>query len=169
MPHKFSGTIYFLDLDPWSEKRSFVTGLSNWRSLWKNSSRDTLPPHVEKIPVNSIVLAAKSRVLRTMMSNGMRESDKDTPLIVKVTNKESQAFKEMLCFLYCGTLSPSVQEPTTPVCDLVNLLLISDKFGVPSLMGAVVTLLGNRDHAVSASAELQLASSGTVSGLQASC
>jgi hypothetical protein len=40
---------------------------------------------VEEIPVNSIVLAAKSCVLRTMLSNGMRESDKGEPVILKVT------------------------------------------------------------------------------------
>lgn len=40
---------------------------------------------VEEIPVNSIVLAAKSCVLRTMLSNGMKESDKSAPVVLKVT------------------------------------------------------------------------------------
>lgn len=40
---------------------------------------------VEEIPVNSIVLAAKSCVLQRMLSNGMKESDKSEPLLLKVT------------------------------------------------------------------------------------
>jgi hypothetical protein len=47
---------------------------------------------VEEIPVNSIVLAAKSCVLRTMLSNRMRESDKREPVILKVTIERGCSF-----------------------------------------------------------------------------
>lgn len=40
---------------------------------------------IEEIPVNAIVVAAKSRVLRAMLFNGMRESDKNKVVVVRVT------------------------------------------------------------------------------------
>jgi hypothetical protein len=40
---------------------------------------------LEEIPLNSIVVAAKSRVLKAMISSGMKESDKRAPMTVKVT------------------------------------------------------------------------------------
>ena len=39
----------------------------------------------EDIPVSSVILAAKSEVLRTMLSSGMKESDKREPILLKVT------------------------------------------------------------------------------------
>lgn len=42
---------------------------------------------VEELPISSTVVAAKSRVLRTMFSSGMRESDKGSPVILKVTRE----------------------------------------------------------------------------------
>lgn len=42
---------------------------------------------VEELPINSIVVAAKSRVLKTMFSSGMRESDKGSLVVLKVTRE----------------------------------------------------------------------------------
>lgn len=44
-------------------------------------------PEGEEIPVNSIVVAAKSAVLRAMLSNGMKESAKGAPIIIRVTEQ----------------------------------------------------------------------------------
>lgn len=41
----------------------------------------------EDIPVSSIVLAAKSRVLRAMLSSEMREGQKDAAIVVKLTRQ----------------------------------------------------------------------------------
>jgi hypothetical protein len=52
---------------------------------------DSLGPQkddeAEEIPVSSVLLAAKSCVLRTMLSNGMRESDRGAPVVFKVTRE----------------------------------------------------------------------------------
>ncbi|GAQ88318.1 BTB/POZ/Kelch-associated protein [Klebsormidium nitens] len=104
---------------------------------------------VEEIPVNSIVLAAKSCVLRTMLSNGMKESDKSAPVVLKVTPEEKLAFKELLQFIYVGSLSPAFLQPDASIRALVDLLIVGDKFGVGSLMGAVLTAVTNRKRTVS--------------------
>jgi hypothetical protein len=56
---------------------------------------DSLGPQsdeeAEEIPVCSLLLAAKSCVLRTMLSNGMRESDRGASAMFKVT-REGQCF-----------------------------------------------------------------------------
>ncbi|GAQ81086.1 BTB/POZ domain-containing protein [Klebsormidium nitens] len=98
----------------------------------------------EEIPISSIVLAAKSRVLRTMLSNGMKESDASAPVVLKVTEEEKMAFKEMLHFLYAGSLSTRFLDRATDVRELVGLLLVGDKFEVPSLIGAVLKCLDQR-------------------------
>ncbi|GAQ80777.1 BTB/POZ/Kelch-associated protein [Klebsormidium nitens] len=108
----------------------------------------------EEIPVNSIVIAAKSAVLRQMLSNGMRESDKGAPVVLKVTTEEKEAFKEMLHFLYAGTLSPRLSQPATTVRELLNCLVVGDKFEVPSFMGALVKCLSERKRTIAESAEL---------------
>ncbi|GAQ84906.1 hypothetical protein KFL_002110235 [Klebsormidium nitens] len=76
-----------------------------------------------------------------MLSNGMKESNKTTPVTLMVTQSERAAFKEMLHFLYAGTLSPQLQEPSTPMSSFVDLLVVADKFEVPSLMGAIIKYL----------------------------
>lgn len=52
---------------------------------FSQSSSEPATPVDDDIPVDSIVLAAKSSVLNTLLSNGMKESDKSVPVIVKVT------------------------------------------------------------------------------------
>jgi hypothetical protein len=42
---------------------------------------------VEELPINSIVVGAKSRVLKTIFSSGMRESDKGSPVVLKMTRE----------------------------------------------------------------------------------
>jgi hypothetical protein len=42
---------------------------------------------VEELPINSIVVAAQSRVLKTMLSSGMRVSDKGSLVVLKVTRE----------------------------------------------------------------------------------
>ncbi|GAQ81093.1 BTB/POZ/Kelch-associated protein [Klebsormidium nitens] len=90
---------------------------------------------VEEIPISSIVVAAKSQVLRTMLSSGMRESEKGAPLIIKVSREEKEAFEEMFHFIYAGSLSPRFHDPSADMRDHVALLVLADKFEVPSFMG----------------------------------
>ncbi|GAQ87558.1 BTB/POZ/Kelch-associated protein [Klebsormidium nitens] len=108
----------------------------------------------EEIPVSSIVVAAKSLVLQKMLFSGMRESDKGAPIIIRVTNEENDAFKEMIRFFYAGSLAPRFHDPATNVRDSVRLLVLGDKFEVPSLMGAVLECLSKREKSVSDSAVL---------------
>jgi hypothetical protein len=42
---------------------------------------------VEELPISSHVVAAKSRVLKSMFSSGTRESDKGLPVVLKVTKE----------------------------------------------------------------------------------
>lgn len=60
----------------------------------------------------------------------------------------------MLQFLYTGTLSPEFQAPATSMSSLVGLLLLGDKYEVPSFMGAVLKGVSERERAVSDSATL---------------
>ncbi|GAQ88322.1 BTB/POZ/Kelch-associated protein [Klebsormidium nitens] len=108
----------------------------------------------EEIPVSSIVLAAKSLVLQKMIFAGMQESDKGAPMSIKVTAEEKEAFKEMLHFLYAGSLSPRLHDPATDVREVVRLLVVGDKFEVPSLMGAVLKCLSKREKSIPDSAVL---------------
>lgn len=50
----------------------------------------------------------------------------------------------MLRFLYAGSLSSRLLDVTTDVRELVALLVLGDKFEVPSLMGAVVRCISAR-------------------------
>ncbi|GAQ77619.1 hypothetical protein KFL_000010680 [Klebsormidium nitens] len=132
--------------DPKVQEAHELTDSAPASDLLQNSS-DSGPPSDDDIPVNSIVLAAKSSVLRTMLSNGMKESDKKAPVIVRVTLEEKAAFEEMVRFFYSGTLSPTLCKPATDVRALVALLFVADKFDVPSLMGAVCEQLRKADGA----------------------
>lgn len=40
--------------------------------------------HVEDIPISSAVVAAKSHVIRRMLSSGMRESNKENPVVLRL-------------------------------------------------------------------------------------
>ena len=61
----------------------------------------------EDIPVNSAVLAAKSRVLRAMLSNGMEESNKSKPVVLKLTPEGRQrGDMEFSSYLVTGCCAP---------------------------------------------------------------
>lgn len=70
---------------------------------------------------------------------------RESLILVLGRRAEKAAFEGMIRFLYAGTLSPSLYEPATDVRALVALLLVSDKFDVPSLMGAVCEHLRKAD------------------------
>jgi hypothetical protein len=63
---------------------------------------------------------------------------------------------EMLRFLYAGSLSPQFQLPDANVRELVQLLLVGDKFEVPSFMGAVLKSLSKTESNPANSAVLAL-------------
>ncbi|GAQ88324.1 hypothetical protein KFL_004180090 [Klebsormidium nitens] len=109
---------------------------------WRESSAEI--EEAEEIPISSVIVAAKSHVLRAMLSSDMREGQKDAPIVLKVTGQEKRAFKEMVDFFYTGTLSERLQAEETSVSELILALLIGDKFDAPSFMGAVVTVLKER-------------------------
>jgi hypothetical protein len=69
---------------------------------------------------------------------------------------EKAAFKEMLHFLYAGSLSPQLNEPTASVRELVDLLVVGDKFEVPSFMGAVLKALNRTDLTIANSVVIAL-------------
>jgi hypothetical protein len=57
---------------------------------------------LEEIPLRSIVVAAKSRVLKAMLSSGMKELDKRAPITVKVTKDGKPIMQSIFlstCFL----------------------------------------------------------------------
>jgi hypothetical protein len=60
----------------------------------------------------------------------------------------------MLRFLYAGSLSPQFQPPAANMRELVGLLLVGDKFEVPSFMGAVLKSLSKAESNVANSAVL---------------
>lgn len=53
----------------------------------------------EEIPISSVIVAAKSRMLKVMLSSEMREGRKDTPILLKVTSQG-----ESLRFCSCARL-----------------------------------------------------------------
>lgn len=60
----------------------------------------------EEIPISAIVVSAKSRVLRAMLFNGMKESDKSQAVIVRVT-AEGESHLYCICFhLNCPLVKP---------------------------------------------------------------
>jgi hypothetical protein len=69
---------------------------------------------------------------------------------------EKAAFKEMLHFIYAGSLSQHLNEPTARVRELVDLLVVGDKFEAPSFMGAVLKALNRTDLTVPNSVFLAL-------------
>ncbi|GAQ86949.1 BTB/POZ/Kelch-associated protein [Klebsormidium nitens] len=98
----------------------------------------------EEVPISAAVVAAKSDVLRTMMLSRMKESQRDAPIVLKVTQREKAAFLEMLRFIYAGRLSDWLLDPATPVSWLVDLVLAGDKFGVGSLLTSINLVLRQR-------------------------
>ncbi|GAQ88321.1 BTB/POZ/Kelch-associated protein [Klebsormidium nitens] len=112
--------------------------------ILKETRKGPTSANDEELPINSIVVAAKSVVLQKMLSTGMKEANKSAPVVIKVTAEEKTAFKEMLHFLYAGSLSPRLLEATIDVRELVALLVLGDKFEVPSLMGTVVRCISTR-------------------------
>jgi hypothetical protein len=68
----------------------------------------------------------------------------------------------MLRFLYAGSLSPQFQPPDANVRELVQLLLVGDKFEVPSFMGAVLKSLSKTESNAANSTVLALEISDTL-------
>ncbi|GAQ80152.1 hypothetical protein KFL_000470250 [Klebsormidium nitens] len=89
-----------------------------------------------------------------MLFNGMKESDKNKAVIVKVTAAEKAAFQEMLRFIYTGGLSPRLRTADAHMRELVSLLLVADKFEVPTFTGAVLKCIREREWKVSDAATL---------------
>jgi hypothetical protein len=75
----------------------------------------------------------------------LRRPNSIHPQHFPVLHAEKSPFKEMLRFLYAGNLSQHLNEPTARVRDLVDLLVVGDKFEVPSFMGAVLKALIKTD------------------------
>lgn len=69
----------------------------------------------EEIPISSIVVAAKSRVLRTMLSNGMKESDVRTPVVLKVTEEGEKEHESPARFTSVSLMFPPFSlKPESP-------------------------------------------------------
>jgi hypothetical protein len=79
-----------------------------------------------------------------------------------ISHAEKAAFKEMLRFLYAGSLSPQFQPPDANVRELVQLLLVGDKFEVPSFMGAALKSLSKAERNSANSAVLAVEIPGTL-------
>lgn len=62
---------------------------------------------------------------------------------------EKEAFKEMLYFIYAGSLSPRFGDPSTDSREHVALLALADKFEVPSFMSAVIDCLSKLERSAS--------------------
>ncbi|GAQ88325.1 hypothetical protein KFL_004180100 [Klebsormidium nitens] len=99
---------------------------------------------VEEIPVSSMVIAAKSLVLRRMMLSEMKEAQRDAPIVLKVTREEKRAVKELLSFIGKGSLSKPLLDPATCIAQLIAMLEVGDKFEVCSFMGAITAALRQR-------------------------
>ncbi|GAQ88328.1 hypothetical protein KFL_004180140 [Klebsormidium nitens] len=128
-----------------AEERSKQEAASSSGAVDKDgpeSSRGAEGP--EEIPISSIVVAAKSRVLRAMLSSDMREGQKDAAIVVKVTRQEKRAFKEMIDFFYNGTLSKRLLDEDSSTPELIATLLLGDKFEAHSFMGAVLDVLQDK-------------------------
>ncbi|GAQ81305.1 hypothetical protein KFL_000760340 [Klebsormidium nitens] len=92
----------------------------------------------EDVPINSAILASKSSVFLNMLSSGMAESDKDRPVIIRMSsNDEKGAFLRMLRFVYTGEITLSSLIGRDRAEEFLELLAVADKYAVSSLVSAV--------------------------------
>lgn len=104
---------------------------SNWNSSLSSSSSPPQFPEVietksRKIPVNSLLLAAKSDFFFKLFTNGMQESKiKDGPISIQISAHEEPAMMELLSVMYQGRISDNF---TSSFESLIQLLIIADKF-----------------------------------------
>ncbi|XBI85899.1 hypothetical protein VPH35_093955 [Triticum aestivum] len=82
---------------------------------------------VRTMNVSSVILSASSSFFHKLFSNGMKESEQ-THATLEIADSEENALMELLRFMYCGKLRTA--EPAI----LLDILMVADKFEVPSCM-----------------------------------
>ncbi|KAL9691693.1 hypothetical protein QQ045_012119 [Rhodiola kirilowii] len=91
---------------------------------------------INDIHINSVILAAKSAFFLKLFSNGMKESSQ-THVTLTIKASEEGPFMDLLQFMYSNTLSSST------VHELMDVLMMADKFEVASCMIYCSQVLGN--------------------------
>ena len=89
-----------------------------------------------KIHVNSLCLASQSPVFKTMLTNGMQESNSKEIVLEVKYEAEANLYVSAVRFLYSGELPPDAKGP-----ELLGLLLVGDKFEIASLVQSCSTAL----------------------------
>ncbi|CAM8903894.1 unnamed protein product [Rhodiola kirilowii] len=91
---------------------------------------------INHIHINSVILASKSAFFLKLFSNGMKESSQ-THVTLTIKASEEGPFMDLLQFMYRNTLSSST------VHELMDVLMMADKFEVASCMIYCSQVLGN--------------------------
>ncbi|CAM8990460.1 unnamed protein product [Rhodiola kirilowii] len=90
---------------------------------------------VNNIHISSPILAAKSPFFFKLFSNGMKETEQKH-VTLRIKAHEEEAFMNLLHFMYSSTLWSSTEH------ELMDVLLIADKFEVASCMRYCSQILG---------------------------
>ncbi|KAK1264986.1 BTB/POZ domain-containing protein POB1 [Acorus gramineus] len=93
---------------------------------------------VKQIYISSLVLAAKSEFFLKLFSNGMKESQPNCMVKIRIYDSEEDAFMEILNFMYGMKLMS-----TTMKCSytLFTVMMLADKFEIISCVEQCVQLL----------------------------
>ncbi|KAK1264984.1 BTB/POZ domain-containing protein POB1 [Acorus gramineus] len=93
---------------------------------------------VKRIHISSLVLASNSEFFFKLFSNGMKESQPNSTVTIRIYDSEEDAFMEILNFMYGMTLSSRAMKSS---CTLFKVLMLADKFEIISCIEQCVQLL----------------------------
>ncbi|XP_076950226.1 BTB/POZ domain-containing protein POB1-like [Bidens hawaiensis] len=107
-------------------------------AIYSEPMDSTLSPSVivEDMHISSPILAARSPFFYKLFTNGMKESE-ERDVTLRINASEKAAFMELLNFMYSNNLT------FTTVTALLDVLVIADKFDVPSCVRYCGHLLRN--------------------------
>jgi hypothetical protein len=95
------------------------------------------PMFIRKIYVSSILLASASTVLKTMLTNGMHETNTNTMVIEVEDEEEAELLFCLIRFIYHGEFFHLAPDKILP------LLLTADKFGIEDAIKNCFELLSS--------------------------
>ncbi|KAK1264948.1 BTB/POZ domain-containing protein POB1 [Acorus gramineus] len=104
----------------------------------KCKQESDLQVRVEIRHINSLILSQKSKFFHKLFSSGMRESDPQSKIVVRIDSSEEEPFFQLLHHMH-GMKSSS--ERIKSQASLMRLLFQADKFEVPSCISHCVQLL----------------------------
>ncbi|KAK1264659.1 BTB/POZ domain-containing protein POB1 [Acorus gramineus] len=93
---------------------------------------------VKRIHISSLVLATKSEFFLKLFSNGMKESQPNCTVTIRIYDSEEDAFMEILNFMYGMKLTSTAMKCSYT---LFKVMMLADKFEIISCIEQCVQLL----------------------------